>query len=115
MNGTSPEPLDGGKGSKKLARLRHINPERAARAIRTAEIKNIHVRTGSFVQASKYFDDLIERVNAGITACLGPHPLAGRSCKSFDRLPGDGRALSFDRALGPLSVGMGLIADGLQL
>jgi hypothetical protein len=71
MNETSPETQDCGKGSKKLTRLRHINPERAARAARTAEIKNIHVRTGSFVQASKYFDDLVERVNAGIEGnCL---------------------------------------------
>jgi hypothetical protein len=54
-------------------------------------------------------------VIAAIAAALGPHPLAGRSGKQLYRLRCDGRTLSIYRALGPLSVGMGLIADGFQL
>jgi len=63
------------------------------------------------------FDALGERAKAiaPVAAALGPHPLAGRSGKSLDRLRCDGRPLSFYRALGPLSVGAGLIADRLQL
>jgi hypothetical protein len=49
------------------------------------------------------------KIIAAVAAALGPHPLAGRSGKRFDRLRCDGRALSFDRALSPRSVGVGLI------
>lgn len=53
-------------------------------------------------------------VIAAAAAALGPHPLAGRPGKGLDRLGGDGWPQSFYRALGPLSIGSGLIADRFQ-
>jgi hypothetical protein len=44
------------------------------------------------------------------TAALGPHPLAGHPGKRLDPLRRDSWPLSFYRALGPVSVGAGLIA-----
>jgi hypothetical protein len=65
--------------------------------------------TGGHLLSTKHLD--LETPLAAVAAALGGHPLAGRSGKSLDRLRCDGRALSFYRALGPPSIGAGLIAD----
>ncbi len=63
------------------------------------------------------FDALGEcaKVIAAIAAGLGAHALAGLPGKRFERLRCDVRSDPFKRTLGPLCVGVGLIANGLQL
>ncbi len=52
---------------------------------------------------------------AAVAARLGPHAPAGLAGEGFERLRRDARPEPIERALGPLCVGAGLIADGLQL
>jgi hypothetical protein len=55
------------------------------------------------------------KVIAAVAAGLGAHAPAGLPGKRLERLRCNARALPFYRALGPLSVSVGLIADSLQL
>ena len=50
-----------------------------------------------------------------VAAVLAPHALAGCPGKCLESLRCDSRSGPFDRVLGPLCVGSGLIADGLQV
>jgi hypothetical protein len=54
-------------------------------------------------------------VVAAVAARLGPHASAGLTGEDFERLRCDAWPSPIKRASGPLRIGAGLIADGLQL
>jgi hypothetical protein len=64
-----------------------------------------------------HFDPLDQRaeVIATVAAALGPHAPSGLAGEGHEHLRRDARPKPIKRALGPLCVGAGLIADSLQL